>query len=104
MFLLGKINGMLNIVESYIELKKNMATLINKSGYKNAYLAEQIGIPAPTFSVKKQRGNWTESEIQKILAIIENERLEDFFMLELMRSEKDEPRFPISDLKKNLGW
>lgn len=95
---------MLNIVESYIELKKNMATLINKSGYKNAYLAEQIGIPAPTFSVKKQRGNWTESEIQKILAIIENERLEDFFMLELMRKEKDEPRFPISDLKKNLGW
>ncbi|GLU54277.1 hypothetical protein [Dyadobacter frigoris] len=95
---------MLNIVESYIELKKNMATLINKSGYKNAYLAEQIGIPAPTFSVKKQRGNWTETEIQKILAIIENERLEDFFMLELMRSEKDEPRFPVSDLKKSLGW
>ncbi|WAC09497.1 hypothetical protein [Dyadobacter pollutisoli] len=95
---------MLNIVENYIELKKNMAVLINKSGYKNAFLAEQIGIPAPTFSVKKQRGNWSESEMIQILRIIENEKLEDFFMLELMRAEKDEPRFPVSDLRKELGW
>ncbi|MCE6989334.1 hypothetical protein [Dyadobacter sp. CY323] len=37
---------MFNIVENYMELKKNMGTLINKSGYKNSFLAEQIGIPA----------------------------------------------------------
>jgi hypothetical protein len=57
---------MINIVESYIELKKNMGALINKSGYKNAYLAEQIGMPAPTFSMKKQRGNWNELEMSKL--------------------------------------
>jgi len=95
---------MLQIVESYIELKKNMANLINKSGYKNSFLAEQIGIPAPTFSVKKQRGNWTEIEIRQILAIIENEKLEDYFMIELMESAKDEPDYPISQLKVEMGW
>lgn len=95
---------MLNIVENYIALKKSMAALINKSGYKNAYLAQQIGIPAPTFSVKKQRGNWSEAEMLQILAIIENEKLNDYFMLELMRAEKDQPRFPVSDLKNEMGW
>lgn len=95
---------MLNIVENYIALKKSMAALINKSGYKNAYLAQQIGIPAPTFSVKKQRGNWSEAEMLQILAIIENEKLNDYFMLELMRAEKDQPKFPVSDLKSEMGW
>ncbi|WP_221390963.1 hypothetical protein [Dyadobacter sp. NIV53] len=95
---------MLQIVESYIELKKNMANLINKSGYKNSFLAEQIGIPAPTFSVKKQRGNWTEVEIKQILSIIENDKLEDYFMIELMESAKDEPSYPVSQLKAEMGW
>lgn len=95
---------MLSIVENYIALKKNMAALINKSGYKNAYLAEQIGIPAPTFSVKKQRGSWSETEMLQILSIIENENLSDYFMLTLMRAEKDEPRHPVSDLKNEMGW
>ena len=95
---------MIQIVESYIELKKNMANLINKSGYKNSFLAEQIGIPAPTFSVKKQRGNWTEFEIKKILTIIENEKLEDYFMVELMEKAKDESSYPVSQLKAEMGW
>lgn len=95
---------MVEIIQNYKELKKNMGTLINKSGYKNSYIAEKIGVQPTLFSVKKQRGNWTEDEMEKILSLIENEELENFFMLELMRSEKDEPRFPISDLKKDLEW
>lgn len=95
---------MLNIVENYMQLKKNMGALINKSGYKNAFLAEQIGMPAPTFSVKKQRGNWTENEMKLILAIIQNEKLEEYFFLELMRADADEPRLPIAELKKEMGW
>ena len=95
---------MVEIIQNYKELKKNMGTLINKSGYKNSYIAEKIGVQPTLFSVKKQRGNWTEDEMEKILSLIENEELENFFMLELMRAEKDEPRFPISDLKKDLGW
>ena len=87
-----------------MQLKENMGLLINKSGYKNAFIAEQIGMPAPTFSVKKQRGNWSENEMKQILEVIENEKLEDYFFLEIMRSEADEPRHPIEDLKKEMGW
>ena len=87
-----------------MQLKKNMGTLINKSGYKNSFLAEQIGMPAPTFSVKKQRGSWTETEMKQILGIISNEKLEDYFFLEILREETSEPQHPIADLKKEMGW
>ncbi|MCE7064271.1 hypothetical protein [Dyadobacter sp. CY326] len=95
---------MLEIIENYMQLKKNMGALINKSGYKNAFLAEQMGMAAPTFSVKKQRGNWTEHEMKQILAIIENEKLEDYFFLEILRAKPNEPKMPIADLKRELGW
>lgn len=94
---------MIEIVESYMVLKRQMAEFINLSGYKNAFLAEQIGMPAPTFSVKKQRSSWTEEEILKILTIIENETIEDAFLLDLMRSEKKSTRYPITDLKAEFG-
>ncbi len=97
-------HAMFNIVDDYMELRKNMSLLIKESGFKNAYLAEQIGMPAPTFSVKKQRGNWTPDEMKKILDIIESEKLEDLFLLELMRAESNEPRYPIDDLIKRMGW
>lgn len=95
---------MIEIVESYVALKKQMADLINLSGYKNAFLAQSIGMPAPTFSVKKQRGNWTEEEMHKILTLIENDTLKDAFLLDLMRLEKKSTRYPIADLKAEFGW
>ncbi|WP_255700994.1 hypothetical protein [Dyadobacter sp. CY323] len=42
--------------------------------------------------------------MKQILDIIENEKLEDYFLLELMRAESNEPRLPVSDLKKEMGW
>lgn len=95
---------MLEIVENYVALKSQMASLIDLSGYKNSFLAKKMGIAAPTFSVKKQRANWTEEEMQKLLKIIENDALEDAFLLTMMRAEKAAPCHPIADLKAEFGW
>lgn len=95
---------MLEIVENYVALKRQMAALIDMSGYKNAFLAEQMGVDALTFSEKKQNVSWTEEEMQKLLTIIENDALEDAFLLNLMRDEKTTTRHPLSDLKAESGW
>lgn len=72
---------MFNIVDDYMELSKNMSLLIKESGFKDAYLAEQIGMPAPTFSVKKQRGNWTPDEMKKNLTSSKAKSLKICFCL-----------------------
>ncbi len=87
-------------VRDFKQLQRHVGLLIDKSGFKNSFLAQQIGIPAANFSVKKQRASWTVDEIEKILTVIENERLEDYFLLELMRTEKNEKRLPVSELTK----
>ncbi|WP_373514507.1 hypothetical protein [Persicitalea sp.] len=95
---------MLEIVENYVALKRQMASLIDLSGYENAFLAEQMGLTSSAFLAKKQNAGWTEEEMQKLLTIIENDALEDAFLLELMRAEKTATRHPIADLKAEFGW
>jgi DNA anti-recombination protein RmuC len=96
---------MIEIVQNFLELKNQMGALINKSGYKNSFIAEKIGMQATLFSVKKQRGNWTESEMEKILAIIENEELEDYYLGQVMQLvEKENEYMSYEDLKAEMGW
>jgi len=95
---------MLGIVENYKELRKNIGTLIRQSGYKNIFIAEKMGIPAPNFSVKKQRGSWSVEEIEKILAIIENDELEDYYFGEILREKEKDETMSSEEFKKEIGW
>jgi len=79
-----------------MELENNIANLINESRYENSFIAEQIGISMSVFSAKMQAGKWTESEIKQISLIIENEKFENYFIIELMEAAKDEPSYPNS--------
>ncbi|WP_028667862.1 hypothetical protein [Runella zeae] len=82
------------------QLQRHLELLIDKSGFNNSFLAQEIGIPTANFSVKKQRASWTVDEIEKILTVIKNQRLEEYFLLQLMRTEKNEKRLPVSELTK----
>lgn len=96
---------MLKIVENYKELRQNIGMLIKKSGYKNSFIAEKLGIPSPNFSVKKKRGSWTIEEVEKILGIIDNEELEDFYLGKIMEKvEKENEFMTLDELKKGMGW
>jgi hypothetical protein len=85
-------------------LRNAIGRLIDKSGYKNTYIAARIGMRPNHFSVKKQRGTWNEEEMEKILEVIENEELEDYFMGMLMQELEKDETVSLDEMKKGLGW
>ena len=95
---------MLGIIEDYKELKSHLGILIDKSGYKNAYIAEKVGIPASNFSQKKKRGNWSLEEIEKVLKVIENQELEDIFLLEIVKERDKGDTISYEQFQKEMGW
>ncbi|MFC0182367.1 hypothetical protein SAMN04515674_101336 [Pseudarcicella hirudinis] len=94
---------MKEVIQEYQYLRSMISVLIAKSGYKNSFLAEKIGLPASNFSVKKQRGTWTEMEMEKILDIIENEELEDFYLAEIMKQRKNDEFVSMEQFKIEMA-
>ena len=96
---------MREIIGEYQHLKKNISLLIDKSGYKNVFIAEKIGLLPNHFSVKKQRNSWTDQEIDKILSVIENDELEDYYLGMLMDNTDKEETLSLDQLKSNMkAW
>ena len=96
---------MRRIICEYQLLKKNISVLIDKSGYKNVFIAEKIGLLPNHFSVKKQRNSWTDQEIDKILSVIENEELEDYYFGMMMNDTNKEDTLSLAQLKSNMkAW
>ncbi len=93
----------LGIVADYQTLVKNIPQLIEISGYRSDFLARKIGLKPSNFSVKKQRGNWSTEEVEKLLQVIGNEEVETFLMMELMRSRKDDEEITYDDYKKEVS-
>ena len=93
----------LDIVKNYHSVIKNIPKLIEISGYRNDYIAKKIGLKAANFSVKKQRGNWSINEVEKLLQVISNEEIENYLMIELMRSRKDDDEMSYEEYKKEVS-
>ncbi|WP_153800495.1 hypothetical protein [Foetidibacter luteolus] len=96
---------MLSVFSEYNAIKEGMANLIEVSGYRNDYLARKIGISNANFSVKKQRGSWTDKELAKLVDVLTNvnEDVEDLLMLQIVRSRKDEPTMSYEEYKKEVA-
>jgi hypothetical protein len=92
------------IVKNYKTLVDSLPELINVSGYRNDYIAQKIGLSPANFATKKKRGTLSLNEVEDILNIIENEDVENYIMLEIMRSRKDEPTISLEQLEKEMGW
>lgn len=88
------------------EIKERIPELINTSGYRDDFIAKKIGMTPVFFSVKKQRGNWSEKEVNKIMAVLtgENDEVFNLLMLEEMRIRKDDETITLDELKKQIGW
>ncbi len=97
---------MLTIFSEFNAIKSGVGELISVSGYKNEYIAKKIGMSSQNFAVKKQRGNWTSEELEKILEVLTspNQDVEELVMLQLMRSRKNDETVPLSELKEEFGW
>jgi adenylate cyclase class IV len=94
----------LEIVADYKNLISNISQLIDISGYRNDHIAKKIGILPQTFSVKKKRQSFTVDEVGKIMEVIDNEDVEEFVMLEVLRSRKDDENLSSDEFKKLMGW
>jgi len=91
------------IVNKYDFIINNLGNLIEISGYKNEYIARKIGMPKINFSAKKNRKRFTIDEVKKIIHVIDNEDVEDFFLLEEMRELKDESTMTHKEFLKEIA-
>jgi predicted transcriptional regulator len=95
---------MRKIISDFKTLRGSLSELIERSGYKNAYIANQIGMAPSHFYVKKQRGTWNEDEVEKILDVIESDQLEDYFLGKLMLMLTEDDTVSFAAAKEELGW
>ena len=94
-----------HIVATYKRLLGNVAAIIEVSGYRNDYIAKKLGLKAQNFSAKKQRGNWTPDELEKLLTVVNNEDVANYLMLENMRIMKEDETVSYDEYKKLIaGW
>lgn len=91
-----------SIVGRYVELVKSIPHLIDLSGYRNDYISKKLGMKTATFSAKKQRGNWQPEEVDKLLQVIINDEVEDYFLLQEMRKRKDEETMSYDEFKEAI--
>lgn len=94
----------LEIVSDYKNLISNINQLIDISGYRNDYIAKKIGLLPQTFSVKKKRKSFSVEEVGKIMEVIDNEEVEEFVMLEVLRSRKGDDNLSNHEFKTLMGW
>ena len=83
---------MIEIVNNYIELKKNIGNHIDESGYKSVFLAKKIGVSPVSFSRKKRNGIFTDEEIRIIVSFIFSQEAiekENIFNALLKQAEND---------------
>ncbi len=92
-----------DLVKNYQLLVKRIPELIEISGYRSDFIAKKIGLKPANFSVKKQRGNWSTEEVEKLLNVISNEEVENYLFIELMRSRKDDEEVSFEEYKKEIS-
>jgi predicted glycosyl hydrolase (DUF1957 family) len=91
-------------VLNYKILLSNINELINISGYRNDFIAKKLGLKPTTFSMKKQRASWSNDEVEKLLAIIENEETEDYYLGLIMSSIDAGDALTLKEFKSEVGW
>lgn len=89
---------------NYKNILINLPEAIEVSGYRKDYIAKKLGISPQSFSAKISRKSFSVEDVEKLLKIIENEDVEEFFMLERMKALKNDENIAYSDAKNTLGW
>ena len=93
------------IVLNYKTLINSLEKLIELSGFGDDYLSRKIGVKPASFLVKKKMGNWTTTEVLKLLSIIENREIVDYYMDAIKIRESEKGIFISScEFEKRMKW
>lgn len=89
---------------NYKSILANLPKAIAVSGYRKDYIAKKLGISPQSFSAKISRKSFSPEDAERLLKVIKNEDVEEFFMLERIRALKNDDNVSYEDAKKELGW
>ena len=89
-------------IVDYQKIKQSVPTLIDVSGYRDDFVSKKMGMRPTYFSVKKQRGTWTDKEVESIFTVLtqHNEQVEDYILLQHMLSVDKEDTLTLAEFKK----
>lgn len=94
---------MIEIIQQYKALKLHFNDILNLSGYRLDFLAKELNMEKNTMSAKKQRNSFTDDEMEKLLTIVWNERIEDKFLHKAMQEAEKDGLMSQDDISKMLS-
>jgi hypothetical protein len=97
---------MTNIIKQYQIIKQNIPLLLDKSGYRNDYIAKQMGMKPAHFATKKKRANWSDTEVEKIITVLtsQNKVVEDIIDRIVFSGLSKGETISSKEFEKLMGW
>lgn len=97
---------MLQAIAQYKSIKASIPMLLEVSGYRNDFVARKIGMKPGYFSVKKQRGNWSDNEVEKLVKVLTsaNTEVQDYLDSKMIDEMNTGKRVSSEEFKKSQGW
>ena len=89
----------LETINNYREILKNVDFVIKASGYKIGHLQKEMGMDNASFYTKRKKGKFTVDELERLFTIIDISKLEDKVLGEM--SLESEENGVFVDLKKS---
>jgi len=90
----------LDIVNQYRILSQNIDPIIKMSGLKIGHLQKEMGMDNVTFYTRRRYGKFSIDELERLLKIIDVEKLEDKILMEMSLEAEASGR--ISEDEKKL--
>ena len=97
---------MITILAQYQQIKKSIPDLIEKSGYRNDFIAKKIKMQPSYFSAKKNRGTWTDADVEKILSFLtsRNNDIENYLDALMVQRSFPGDTATSKEFEKQMGW
>lgn len=93
---------MIEVIKQYQNLKEHFGEILEMSGYRLDYLAQEIGLKKESMYVKKQRKSFTDVEMEKLLNIVWTDRLEENILVKNMIQVKENDKLITEQEKIDL--
>jgi hypothetical protein len=81
----------------------NIDAIIKQTGYKEKFIAKKIGLSESTFYQKKRNKSFTHTEMQQIVAMMDDDgedddAIESAYFAKILRERENEPTVTLEEL------
>ena len=89
---------LLEVLDDYNEIEKNIPSIISASGYKTQFIAEKLNLPMSTFYFKRKTRTFTPKEVTQIVRLIDDDNVIEKYELELAKSRENDETVSADEL------